>query len=140
MRFWDSSALVPLCVSEASSTRLRRILGADRSVVIWWLTAVECASALWRRGRDATLSRTALARALADLHELLDGCETVGPAEVVRERAQRLLAVHPLRAADALQLAAALVRVRDRPSGTTFVCLDERLRDAALREGFSIVP
>jgi hypothetical protein len=47
---------------------------------------------------------------------------------------------HPLRAGDALQLAAALVSSEDAPQGETFVCLDTRLRDAARREGFAIRP
>jgi len=58
----------------------------------------------------------------------------------VRARAQRLLAVHRLRAADSLQLAAALVWCRERPIGVGFVCLDDRLCGAAVREGFTMEP
>ena len=62
------------------------------------------------------------------------------PGERLREVAERMLRVHPLRAADALQLAAALVWSRDRPDGRVFVSCDERLRDAAGREGFTVLP
>jgi len=58
----------------------------------------------------------------------------------VRARAARLLSLHPLRAADALQLAAALVWCRERTAEAPFVCLDDRLRLAAAREGFRVLP
>ncbi len=48
--------------------------------------------------------------------------------------------IHPLRAADAMQLAAALVWTEDATSGAEFVCLDQNLREAALKEGFTILP
>ena len=55
---------------------------------------------------------------------------------MVRNRAIRLLRVHPLRAADAFQLAAALVAFRAQPQDAIFLTGDERLRLAAEREGF----
>jgi hypothetical protein len=57
----------------------------------------------------------------------------------VRERAERLLRVHPLRAADALQLAAALLVFGDKPRGRSFVTLDDALLQAARREGFDAI-
>lgn len=60
--------------------------------------------------------------------------------EAVRQRAKRLLMVHPLRAADALQLAAALVWAAESPQGLELVCLDRRLKEAALKEGFTVLP
>jgi hypothetical protein len=45
-----------------------------------------------------------------------------------------------LRAADALQLAAALVWCQGDPLQHGFVCLDQRLREAARREGFTALP
>ena len=72
---------------------------------------------------------------------LLDVSDVIEPCIRLRDRAGRLVAAHPLRAADALQLAAALMWCDDTPSTVTpFVCLDERLRNAARREGFSILP
>ena len=64
----------------------------------------------------------------------------VQPTETVRLRAERILSIHPLRAADALQLAAALIWAQETPRGLEFVCLDQNLREAALKEGFSIQP
>ncbi|MFY9343542.1 MAG: hypothetical protein WAT39_13685 [Planctomycetota bacterium] len=55
-------------------------------------------------------------------------------------RARRLLANHPLRAADACQLAAALIACRERPDALGFVTLDSRLAEAARREGFTVLP
>lgn len=68
------------------------------------------------------------------------GATEVRPSDEVRARAMRLLSIHPLRAADALQLAAALVWCRERTAGAGFVCLDGRLREAAGREGFEVLP
>jgi len=58
----------------------------------------------------------------------------------VREQAQRALRLHPPRAADSLQLAAALVAATHQPGALPFVCLDERLDDAAVRERFETYP
>jgi hypothetical protein len=43
-----------------------------------------------------------------------------------------------MRAADALQLAAALIVVDDRPTGHEFVCCDTRLAAAAGRKGYRL--
>jgi predicted nucleic acid-binding protein len=64
----------------------------------------------------------------------------VSPAEELRDRAMRLLDLHPLSAADALQLAAALDWCGERTAGAGFVCLDQRLRAAATLEGFDVYP
>lgn len=60
------------------------------------------------------------------------------PGENVRKAALRMLMLHPLRAAEALQLAAALVWTSGAPDGCDFVCLDRRLNEAARKEGFRI--
>jgi hypothetical protein len=59
--------------------------------------------------------------------------------EVLR-RSDRLLSRYPLRAADALQLSAALVAAEDTPDLLPFVCLAGRLRAAAAAEGFAVLP
>jgi predicted nucleic acid-binding protein len=78
--------------------------------------------------------------ALARLRAVVEDGDAVAPTDDVRRRAGRLVAAHPLRAADALQLAVALTWCEEQPAGERFVCLDERLRDAARREGFTLVP
>lgn len=140
MRFWDSSALVPLLFAEGRSATVRPLFLEDRGLVWWWSTPVECASALWRRHRAGDLDRVSLDRALAALETFRAEAETVMPEEAVRERAGQLLRVHALGSADALQLSAALVGCGLRPASAEFVCFDRRLREAARREGFSVLP
>lgn len=138
--FWDSSAVVPLLIAETRSPEMAALLGTDRAPAMWWGSPVECQSALHRRRRDETLPPAALAEALARLERLAQDIDTVAPTNRVRERASRALAAHPVRAPDALQLAAALVWSDEAPAGETFVCLDERLRGAARQEGFEVLP
>ena len=138
--FWDSSALVPSLVPEARSAELTALLGGDAAAVIWWASPVECQAALQRRHREKVLPREQLNDALRRLTGVVEDLDVVAPKRRVRERAGRLLAAHPLRAADALQLAAALVWCDDTPQSESFVCLDERLRSAAVREGFEVLP
>lgn len=138
MHYWDASAIVPLCVEEDSSVRLRPLAEAEQ-IVTWCLSAVEVTSGIERRAREGSLAPDARQRALADLRELVEAWTEVTMIAPVRERALRLLAVHPLRAADAVQLAAALLVMEDEPSGHSFVCCDPRLRGAAEREGFVVV-
>jgi predicted nucleic acid-binding protein len=109
-------------------------------VVIWWGARVECASALARavrRGETDESLQHLVRRRLSALWRL---CVEVEPAGELRERAIRLLNLHALSAADSLQLAAAIDWCEERTTGAGFVCLDQRLRSAALREGFDVVP
>lgn len=140
MRFWDSSAVIPLCVREPGSDNVRRVLESDEDMAVWWATRVECASALSRRGREGALSVEAEIQARAVLRALSQAWSEVQPTEMVRQRAERLLMVHPLGVADAFQLAAALLWGTESPMGLDLVCLDENLRQAAFREGFNVLP
>ena len=56
----------------------------------------------------------------------------------VRRTALRLLRVHPIRTADALQLAAALAAAHGDPSTLAFLSGDARLSAAADIEGFPV--
>lgn len=139
MRFWDASAIVPLLVAESASPDLFSLLEADSGLLVWWGTPVECVSALARREREGALAAAGVREAVARLRKLSTAWEEVLPGDPIRATAQRLLRVHPLRAADALQLAAALAAAEQDPESLPFVCLDERLAEAASREGFPLV-
>jgi predicted nucleic acid-binding protein len=140
MRFWDASALIPLCLQERESPSLKKLVHADQSIVAWWASPIECFSALARLRREEALSLDEEGQAQAVLRALMAGWTEVEPSEAVREQAARVLRLHPLRAADSLQLAAAMVWCQGDPSRREFVCLDQRLRDAGRREGFIILP
>ncbi len=135
MRFWDSSALVPLLVHEASSAELLDLYPAE-PVVAWWGSDVECASAVARLERTGNLAPVDAKSAFSRLDSLAGGWHLVEPTDVVKEIARRLLRVHDLRAADSLQLAAAITAAEQRPSSLEFVSRDQRLVLAAQREGF----
>jgi uncharacterized protein len=140
VRFWDASAVVPLCCRQPSADAVEPIAHLDTSLVVWWGTPVECVSALARLQREGGLTHGDLSMAVAVLAALRASWMEILPTDAVRDRAERLLRTHPLRAADALQLAAALVWAGDRPTGLSIVTLDDRLRDAALRESFTVEP
>jgi len=138
--FWDTSAIIPVLLPEPRSAALTEALASDREVTLWWGTPVECLSAVYRRHRDSPVPAPLLTEALSRLRALVEDADTVSPTDEVRRRAGRLVAAHPLRAADALQLGAALVWCEEQSHGEVFVCLDDRLREAARREGFSLLP
>lgn len=138
MRFWDSSALVPLLVRQSASPDVDRWFAGDPAVALWALTPVEITSALWRLVREGSLEETDALAAEARGEELASASHTVVDLDAVKPRARRLLRVHALRAADSAQLAAALVWAGDRPQGRTLHTLDERLATAARREGFTV--
>jgi predicted nucleic acid-binding protein len=140
MKFWDASAILPLCLSEPRSPMIRSILEKDRGIVAWWGTPVECFSAFARLRREKVLDSEGEDRARGFVAELAAVWAEIQPGTLVREGAGRVLRLHPLRAADSLQLAAALVWAKGRPEMLEFVCLDHRLRDAARLEGFRILP
>ena len=139
MKFWDASAIVPLLVAESTTRSLQVLANRDSDLLVWWGSQVECASALARLERIALLDAKGVALAIDRLKLLADGWHEIEPSEIVRENALRFLRVHPLRAADALQLAAAFLAAERRPSSLEIVTLDERLADAARREAFELV-
>jgi predicted nucleic acid-binding protein len=139
LRFWDSSAVAPLLVSEHATGDLLDAYAADPSLVVWWGTEIECVSAISRRERMAESAEDTSA-ALDRLDELRAEWDEIEPTESIRRTARRLLRTHPLRAADALQLAAALNAAGDDPASLDVVTLDYRLIDAARREGFRVLP
>ncbi len=139
MRFWDASALVPLVASEKETGHCRALLAKDTDIVVWFLTPVEVVSALTRRLREKSLSSTDFRNAKQQLAILEEGWSEVILAERVSERARRLLETHPLRAADSLQLASALIASEENPQGLPFVTLDGRLGSAAEKEGFNVL-
>jgi predicted nucleic acid-binding protein len=140
VRFWDSSAVVPLLVPELASEPIRRLHASDPVVIVWWGAEVECVSAVARADRLGRLSTPGAVEGFRRLVALRKGWHEIEPSEEVREAAKRLLRVHDLRAADALHLAAAFVAAETRPASLEFVCLDDRLRLAAGREGFAVIP
>jgi predicted nucleic acid-binding protein len=138
MTFWDSSALLPLLVEETRSSRCRALRRAHPAVAVWFSTRTELTSALHRHAREGALTRAGLSVALHRLDALAGRWTEVEAVNEVRDRAERLLGAHPLTAADALQLGAALVLVSERPRRRPLITADERLADAAAAEGFSV--
>ncbi|WP_420440505.1 type II toxin-antitoxin system VapC family toxin [Candidatus Palauibacter sp.] len=139
MKYWDSSALVSLIVEEPRSTEPRAAIRRDPAIVTWWGSRVECASALNRLQRDRRFEVGELDRGLEQLRRLAASWLEIEPMEQVRNRAIRLLRLHPLRAADALQLAAALTAAAEDPERLDLVSSDDRLSAAAQREGFRVL-
>lgn len=139
MRFWDSSALVPTLVFEPLSGPMRSLAAEDSSMSVWWATIVECASAIARRERASPSDAESAAEALATLSRVSRSWIEVPPTERLRDNARRIVRLHDLRAADGFQLAAAHEASDGQPENLPFVTLDERLADAARREGFTIL-
>ncbi|PYP40876.1 MAG: PIN domain-containing protein [Gemmatimonadetes bacterium] len=139
MRFWDTSALLPLVVAERETARAERWLREDAGVLVWTLTRVELLSALARRRRQEPGSARRLLAARRELLAAWERWSEVTAVDLVRRHAERLVESHPLRAADALQLGAALVAAEDDPAGLDFVTLDRQQALAAEHEGFRVL-
>jgi len=139
MKFWDASAILPLLVHESSTRPAQSLAAKDPAMLVWWASEVECASALARLEREGALEDSAAAEAFDRLRQLAGAWHEVEPNDAIREAAVRFLRVHPLRAPDALQLAAAFMAAERRPPSLEVVTLDYRLAAAARKEGFVLV-
>ena len=135
----DASAIVPLLVTEPTTRTMQSLAEKDPTMLVWRATEVECASAITRLERDAALDGTAMTQAFHRLRQLAQTWHEVDPSDPIREAAVRFLRVHPLQAADALQLAAAFIAAERRPSSLEIVTLDDRLAAAARKEGFALI-
>jgi hypothetical protein len=136
--FWDSSALIPLCVQERTSNRVRT-LAKQFTPVVWWVTTVEIHSAIARLHRSGELNDAGRQAALDRLSVLSRSWREVLPSDKLRSQAGVLLDTYSLRAADSLQLAAAMIWCQQRPALRRFVSSDGRLCQAAARAGFAVV-
>jgi predicted nucleic acid-binding protein len=140
VKFWDTSALAPLVIDEPATSSMRGLVAADPDVIVWTLSSVEMLSVLGRVGRQTPALADLLPGVRLDAIELFRHWTTVTHVEGTKRRAERLVGVHPLSAADALQLGAALLASGDRPETLPFVTLDRNLARAAQLEGFRVVP
>lgn len=140
MRYWDASAIVPLVVAEPASDRVRGELAEDGHIVTWTWTHTEIVSAIERRTRERSFSLMQRREVLGRFDALARHWDEVTDMIAVRSRANAVLARHPLRAADAGQLGAALLVQENSGKPLPFVCLDIRLSSAAEKEGLHVLP
>jgi uncharacterized protein len=138
--FWDASAVVPLCCSQPATVQGRRLYRELKRMVVWWGTPLEARSAFARLVREGHLTADARSRAITHLTRMRVAWDEVLPTERVRSLAEEMPDTYGLRAADAAQLAAALVWCRERPARRALVCFDDRLRAAAAAAGFTVRP
>lgn len=137
--FWDTSAVVPLCCFQAQTAQARQAARTYGRQVVWWGTVIEAITSFNRLGREGILNGKEVRQVFARLDYLRRRWNEVQPTEEVRDRAERLLGAHKLRAADALQLAAALVWCSDRPRGRHLIGADGNLSAAAEAEGLTVI-
>ena len=137
--FWDTSAIVPLCCFQSRTAEAVKTARVYARQVTWWGTPLEVISSFSRLRREENLTPEGKQQALNRLAYLRSRWTEVQPTNEVRETAERLLNVHKLRAADALQLSAALVWCSHRPRGRHFIGSDGDLAVAAEAEGFSVI-
>jgi predicted nucleic acid-binding protein len=126
-------------MEEPATRRLQAVVAKDPAMIVWWACEIECVSAIARAEREGLLDTKTITSALRRLAQLASAWHEVDPSDVVRETAARFLRIHPLRAADALQLAAAFLAADRRPASLELVTFDERLGVAARREGFAVI-
>jgi predicted nucleic acid-binding protein len=138
VRYWDASALVTLVAGAGKRERLEELYGDGGGVWIWWVTPVEITSSIARRERSGELTGEAATHACAVLEKMAATWHQLLPTDALRESAKRLLRIHPLRAADSLQLASALSLSGPERAPVDFVCRDARLSAAAAREGLRV--
>jgi predicted nucleic acid-binding protein len=136
--FWDSSALVPLCIQESTSRQVRSHL-RKFAPVVWWASAVEVHSAVARLHRSGAVNDLEKQGALSRLALLRRGWREILPDDPLRALAGRLLDVYALRASDSLQLAAALTWCQRQPAQRRFISGDQRLCEAAKAAGFVVI-
>ena len=139
MIFWDTSAIVPLLVEEDRSRQTKHFYSQNPDMIVWWGTILECVSAIARLERENFLDSASADKAYSLLQSLKQNWHEIVPTEKVRETAKRLLKVHTLKTADALQLAAAIVASGDNTAQLQFCSFDENLVKAGKKEGVQLV-
>ena len=135
--FWDTSALIPLCVRQ-KQTNQANLLYASYGIAVWWATPVEIVSGLTRLERMNEIGHDRFLASMQRAKDLADIWDSVAPSKAIAVQACSLLEIYPLRAADALQLAAAMEYFENSQRGCVFITADQRLADAGRGSGFSV--
>jgi predicted nucleic acid-binding protein len=134
--YLDTSALVPLLVSEASSARCRQLWDSADLVLCTAVGHVEASAALARARRAGLLAVEAAAAAVQLLDDVWDDV-TVVPADEARLRAASAAAHrHGLRGYDAVHCAAALAVADDELVAASG---DQELLAAWRSDGLAVV-
>jgi predicted nucleic acid-binding protein len=133
--YWDTSPIIALLVGESTAHRYRQF--ENQPIVTWWGTSLECVSAIARRQREGAAAEI-VAESYRRLEAMRAGWQVVHASESLHRTAVRLLKTHPLSAADALQLGAALIASNFEAHSAHFLTEDARLRQAAEKEGFVV--
>lgn len=136
--FWDASAVVPLCCVDKHSQRARFLSRQYPQMIVWWNTRVEIRSALCRFVREGNLDEKGFKQALKLVGKMRDRWSVILPTDVLADLAENCLDRYRLRAADAMQLSAALVWCREKPARRAFITFDPGLATAARELGFDV--
>ena len=135
--FWDSSALIPLVVEQQRSPSAKTLY-ARYAVVAWWGTEVEIRSGLTRLKRMGQITTSEFDQAKYLAEKVIETWRPIQCQTDLARSACKLLEQHPLTAADAMQLAAALEACEHIPHGYAFITADQRLAEAARLTGFAV--
>ena len=136
MKFWDTSAIIPLLVNERYSDIVDPIFSKDSAMIVWWGTSIECISAVSRLERENKITPKEHSQIIAQLNELRTSWREIQATPLIKQYAERILQVHPLRAQDAQQLAACLIANQDMI--IEFLTFDQRLEIAGRKEGLKM--
>jgi predicted nucleic acid-binding protein len=135
--FWDASVLVPLCVIQPQTVQAVSFFSSYR-VSVWWATRVEMTSAFVRLLRSQEIDSQTYAQAQLEAERYANRWHVVEPSARIALNARAVLEHYPLRAADALQLTAAMELCEGKPQGNVFLTFDKRLQAAAGLAGFTL--
>ena len=136
--FFDSSAIIPVLLQQPFSARARQLLRKYQKPVLAWTTPIEVQSALSRLYREGYLNDKGYHTSMDRFLHIEDNRLEVLPTEKLRGLAREVLRNYDLRAADAIQLASALLWCNEKPKGKPFLTFDARLADAAAKAGFVV--
>lgn len=137
MKFWDTSAVIPLLIDEQQSHVIDQIFNKDPAIVVWWGTSIECVSAMARLERENKITHKEAESIISRLSQIRSTWREIQPGTKLKQTAERILRLHPLRAQDSQQLAACIIANTDHQ--IEFVTLDERLATAARKEGLIVI-
>jgi predicted nucleic acid-binding protein len=121
-------------VEEAGATAMRALFGSSVPATSR-IAFAEVAAAIARRTREGDIDPADRDRLLERLAADAGAMLIVEVAREVVERAMRLVVEEPLRGADAVHLASAVLLARGIPGRMRFACADRTLSAAAARKG-----